>query len=265
MADDIHQAAEKGCHAVSFSENPEKLKLPSLHNEHWDPFWSACCDEGTIVCMHIGSSSTLVVTSVEAPIDVLISLQPINIVQAAADLLWSPVLRKFPTLKFALSEGGIGWIPYFLDRVDWIYQRHHQWTGQDFGDMLPSQVFRDRIVTCFIDDPSGLESRHRVGVDTICWECDYPHSDSTWPMSAETLAKSLNPLDDLTRAELDAITHGNAMRHFRYDPFAHRPRESCTVGALRAEASDVDITPRSHGKRAAKMTKATDIARVRRS
>src|SRR5439155_282265 len=83
-----------------------------------------------------------------------------------------------------------------------------------------------------------LESRHRVGVDTICWECDYPHSDSTWPMSAETLAKSLNPLDDLTRAEVDAITHGNAMRHFRYDPFAHRQRESCTVGALRAEASD---------------------------
>jgi len=265
MADEIHRVAEKGCHAVSFSENPEKLKLPSLHNEHWDPFWSACSDEGTIVCMHIGSSSTLVVTSVEAPIDVLISLQPINIVQAAADLLWSPVLRKYPTLRFALSEGGIGWIPYFLDRVDWIYQRHHQWTGQDFGDMLPSQVFRDRIVTCFIDDPSGLESRHRVGVDTICWECDYPHSDSTWPMSAETLAKSLNPLDDLTRAEVDAITHGNAMRHFRYDPFAHRQRESCTVGALRAEASDVDITPRSHGKRAQKMTKATDIARVRKS
>ena len=265
MAEEIHRVAKKGCHAVSFSENPEKLKLPSLHNEHWDPFWSACADEGTIVCMHIGSSSTLVVTSVEAPIDVLISLQPINIVQAAADLLWSPVLRKFPTLRFALSEGGIGWIPYFLDRVDWIYQRHHQWTGQDFGDMLPSQVFRDRIVTCFIDDPSGLESRHRVGVDTICWECDYPHSDSTWPMSAETLAKSLNPLDDLTRSEVDAITHGNAMRHFRYDPFAHRPRETCTVGALRAEASDVDVTPRSHGKRAERMTKATDIARVRRS
>jgi predicted TIM-barrel fold metal-dependent hydrolase len=265
MAEEIHRVAAKGCHAVSFSENPEKLKLPSLHNPHWDPFWSACSDENTIVCMHIGSSSTLVITSVEAPIDVLISLQPINIVQAAADLLWSPVLRKFPALRFALSEGGIGWIPYFLDRVDWIYQRHHQWTGQDFGDMLPSQVFRDRIVTCFIDDPSGLESRHRVGVDTICWECDYPHSDSTWPLSAETLAKSLEPLDDLTQPEVDAITHLNAMRHFHYDPFAHRPRETCTVGALRAEAADVDVTPRARGTREQKMTKASDLTRVRRS
>jgi predicted TIM-barrel fold metal-dependent hydrolase len=265
MADEIHRVADKGCHAVSFSENPEKLKLPSLHNDHWDPFWTACSDEGTIVCMHIGSSSTLVITSVEAPIDVLISLQPVNIIQAAADLLWSPVLRKFPALQFALSEGGIGWIPYFLDRVDWIYQRHHQWTGQDFGDMLPSQVFRDRIVTCFIDDPSGLESRHRVGVDTICWESDYPHSDSTWPTSAETLAKSLEPLDDLTDAEVEAITHANAMRHFRFDPFAHRPRERCTVSALRAEATDVDITPRSKGKREHKMTMATDLTKVRRS
>jgi predicted TIM-barrel fold metal-dependent hydrolase len=264
MAREIHRVADKGCHAVSFSENPEKLKLPSLHNDHWDPFWQACCDADTIVCMHIGSSSTLVITSVEAPIDVLISLQPVNIVQAAADLLWSPVLRKFPTLRFALSEGGIGWIPYFLDRVDWIYQRHHQWTGQDFGDMLPSQLFRERIVTCFIDDPSGLESRHRVGIDSICWESDYPHSDSTWPTSAETLAKSLDPLPDLADGEVDAITHGNAMRHFRFDPFAHRPRERCTVSALRAEAADVDVTPRSKGKREQKLTKATDLIGVRR-
>ena len=64
-------SAAKGCHAVSFSENPAKLKLPSFHSEHWDPFWSACSDEGTIVCLHIGSSSSLVMTAADAPIDVL--------------------------------------------------------------------------------------------------------------------------------------------------------------------------------------------------
>src|SRR5437763_338242 len=93
MADEVRRMAGKGCHAVSFSENPEKLRLPSFHSDHWDPFWQACSDEGTIVCLHIGSSSQLVITAPDAPIDVLITLQPINIVQAAADLLWSPVLR----------------------------------------------------------------------------------------------------------------------------------------------------------------------------
>ena len=263
MADEVRRVAAKGCHAVSFSENPSKLRLPSFHTDHWDPFWTACADEGTIVCLHIGSSSELVVTAADAPIDVLITLQPINIVQAAADLLWSPVLRKFPTLRFALSEGGIGWIPYFFDRVDWIYQRHHYWTGQDFGDLLPSQLFRERIVVCFIDDPAGVENRHHVGLDRICWEADYPHSDSTWPQSPETLMKSLDGVPD---DEIDAITHLNAMRHFRFDPFAHRPREHSTVGALRATAADVDITPRSFGKKAPgdRLTKATDIAGVRR-
>jgi predicted TIM-barrel fold metal-dependent hydrolase len=258
MAAEVRRLAAKGCHAVTFSENPEKLKLPSFHDARWDPFWQACVDEGTIVCLHIGSSSTLVMTSVEAPIDVLITLQPMNIVQAAADLMWSPVLRKFPELRIALSEGGIGWIPYFLERLDWIYTRHHAWTGQDFGSRLPSEVFRERIVTCFIDDPTGVVIRDRIGVETICWECDYPHSDSTWPTSPEFLMKSLDGVPD---ADIDAMTHLNAMRHFRFDPFAIRPREECTVGALRAGATDVDIAPRSAARRgtAPKMTKATDL------
>jgi hypothetical protein len=231
MAAEVRRVAAKGCHAVTFSENPEKLGHPSFHSEHWDPFWKACADEGTIVCLHIGSSSQLVVTSVEAPIDVMISLQPMNIVQAAADLLWSRVLRAFPSLRFALSEGGIGWIPYLLERVDYVYEHHRAWTGQDFGDLLPSQLFKERLVTCFIDDAVGLEIRHRIGVEHITWECDYPHSDSTWPHSPERLAKALTEVPD---DEIDLITHRNAMREFRYDPFAHRPKERCTVGALRA-------------------------------
>jgi predicted TIM-barrel fold metal-dependent hydrolase len=257
MADEVHRVAKKGCHAVTFSENPFKLGWPHIFGDHWDPFFAACEDEGTIVCLHIGSSSTLVVTADDAPIDVLISLQPVNIVQAAADLLWSPVLRKFPDLRVALSEGGTGWIPYFHERVDWIYTRHHPWTGQDFGDKLPSEMFRERIVTCFIDDLAGLEQRHRVGVDMMCWESDYPHSDSTWPTSPEFAMRSFEAAgvpDD----EINAMTHENAMRHYRFDPFATRSREECTVGALRARAADVDITPRSVGKRA-QMTKASDL------
>jgi predicted TIM-barrel fold metal-dependent hydrolase len=248
MAAEVHRMAAKGCHAVTFSENPERLKMPSMHAEHWDPFWQACSDEGTIVCLHIGSSSSLVVTARDAPIDVLITLQPVNIVQCAADLMWSPVLRKFPDLRISLSEGGIGWIPYLLERLDWIYTRHHAWTGQDFGGRLPSEVFRERIVTCFIDDPVGLVVRDRVGIDRICWEADYPHSDSTWPTSPEYLMKSLEQVPGgVPDGDVDAITHQNAMRHFRFDPFAVHRREDCTVGALRAraKASGVDTSPLS--------------------
>ena len=79
-----------------------------------------------------------------------------------------------------------------------------------------------------------------IGVETMTWECDYPHSDTTWPRSPEKLWESLRGLPD---EHIDAITHGNAMRHFQYDPFQHIPREECTVARLRAQATDVNLTP----------------------
>jgi hypothetical protein len=122
------------------------------------------------------------------------------------------------------------------------YQKHHRWTGQDFGDKLPSQVFRERVLTCFIEDDVGLEMRHHIGVDHIAWECDYPHSDSSWPQSPELLVKSLDAVG-LPDEEIEKITWRNACDFYRFDPFGHIPREQATVGALRALASDVDTTP----------------------
>jgi len=244
MADEVRRMAEMGCHAVTFSENPEKIGQPSWHSDHWDPFLAACAEVGTVICLHIGSSSTTVITAMDAPIDTMITLQPMNIVQCAADLVWSPVFRKFPDLRIALSEGGVGWVPYFLERIDYVYRRHHVWTNQDFGDRLPSEVFNEHVLTCFIDDAAGMEVRHHLNQDHIHWECDYPHSDSTWPQSPEMAMKCFDGVPD---EDIDRFTHLNAMRNFRYDLFAHIPREQATVGALRAQAAGVDTTPVSHG------------------
>ena len=244
MADEVRRVAKKGCHAMSFSEAPEALELPNIHSDHWNPFWEACADEGTVVCIHIGSGKGMNFTSQEAPVDVMITTQPIAIVNCAADLLWSKMLRRYPTLKIALSEGGIGWIPYFLERADYVYQHHRKWTHQDFGDKQPSDVFREHIITCFIEDPFGVKNRHAVGIDTITWECDYPHSDTTWPTAPEILSRSLVDVPD---DEIAKMTHGNAMREFRLDAFSHRPKEKCTVAALRAESPDVDFALKSSG------------------
>jgi tryptophan-rich sensory protein len=244
MAAEVRRMAGKGCHAVTFSENPEKLGHPSWHSDHWDPFLDACQETGTVICLHIGSSSQVVITAMDAPIDTMITLQPMNIVQCAADLVWSPVFRKFPRLRVALSEGGIGWVPYFLERIDYVYQHHKAWTNQDFGDKLPSQVFNENVLTCFIDDAVGMEVRHHLNLDHIHWECDYPHSDSTWPQAPEMAMKYL---DGLPEEDIARITYRNAMRNFSYEPFAHIPPEQATVGALRARATDVDTTPVAHG------------------
>src|SRR5271163_1118278 len=117
-ADEVRRTAAKGCHSLSFTENPAALGYPSFHDEYWDPVWRACCDTGTVLSIHLGSSGRLSIPAVDSPPDVMITLQPMNIQSAAADLLWSRVLKNYPSLRVALSEGGTGWVPYFLDRID---------------------------------------------------------------------------------------------------------------------------------------------------
>ncbi|MBL7489465.1 amidohydrolase family protein [Frankia sp. AgW1.1] len=241
-AKEVRRVAAKGVHSLTFTENPATLGYPSFHDSHWDPLWKALVDTDTVMSIHLGSSGKLTLTAPDAPMDVLITLQPMNICQAAADLLWSRVIKDFPDIKIALSEGGTGWIPYFLERVDRTYDMHHLWTGQNFGGKLPSEVFREHFLTCFIEDPIGVATRNKIGIDNISWECDYPHSDSTWPYPGEELLKACDGVPD---DEINKMTYENACRWYSFDPFQHRSKADSTVGALRAEAAGHDVSTRS--------------------
>jgi predicted TIM-barrel fold metal-dependent hydrolase len=258
-ASEVRRVAAMGCHSITFTENPAALGYPSFHDASWDPLWRAVCDEDVVVSIHLGSSGRLTVTAPDAPIDVMITLQPMNICQAAADLVWSRVLKSFPSIRFALSEGGTGWIPYFLDRLDRTYDMHHLWTGQDFGDRLPSEVFREHFLTCFIADPVGVQLRGMIGIDNIAWECDYPHSDSSWPLAPEELAGVTSDVPD---AEVRKITYENACRWYSFDPFALLSREQATVGALRARVPGHDVGVRSYDKGRFERHHGADLGRL---
>jgi hypothetical protein len=137
-----------------------------------------------------------------------------------------------------LTEGDIGWIPYFLWRAEHTLERHNGWMRQEMPQGLsPTELFRERILCCFITDRVGVKLLDEFNIDNVCWESDYPHSDSSWPDAPERCAELFAGLD---RATVDAITHRNAMRHYQFDPFAHRTRQDCTAAALRVEAPDVD-------------------------
>ena len=240
MAEEVHRMAKKGVHAITFPDTPGGLDYPSIHSDHWDPFWKACSDEGTVVCIHIGSGTGMNLQDPTASVEVMIAATPITLFNCATELIYADALQKFPDLKFALSEGGIGWVPYFLERLDYTHEAHHKWTHHTFPNgKKPSDVFREHIITCFIDDDAGLELRHRIGIENITWECDYPHSDSTWPTAPERLWKTVK---DLPEEDIHAMTWQNTCRHFQYDPFAHIPKDKATVAALRAQATHVDLS-----------------------
>ncbi len=204
-AAEIHRAAAKGAKAISFSENPAKLGLPSFHSDHWDPLWRACEETGLVVCLHIGSSSVIPRTADDAPFAVTVALSPMNAQSALSDLLLSRVPSTFPGVRFAMSEGGIGWVPFALEHCDYVWERH-RWSGID-TETPPSELFRRQFWVCFIDEGFGLRERHEIGVEKIMWECDYPHSDTSWPHSQERITKML---DGVPAEEAALVTHANA-------------------------------------------------------
>jgi predicted TIM-barrel fold metal-dependent hydrolase len=188
---EVSRTAAKGARAISFPENPVPLGLPSWYTEHWDGVFAAAQEADLPLCMHFGTSGQVPMTAPEAPFAVGTTLMGTNSMAATADLIFSPVFYRFPGLKIALSEGGIGWVPYLLERADHVWERHRFYDNVN-KDVRPSELFRKHIWGCFIDDEFGLASREAIGVDKIMWEGDYPHADSDWPNTGKRAAELLN-------------------------------------------------------------------------
>ena len=214
-AAEVRRNASRGARAVCFSEIPAVLGLPSIHSGDWDPFFAACAQTGTVVCMHIGSSSKMPATSADAPVAVAATLSFGNAMSSLTDFLFSGVLVRFPDLKLAYSEGQIGWLPYVLERADDVWEQHRAWAGvEDKVPEPPSTYYYRQVFGCFFRDQHGIESLERVGEDNITFETDYPHTDSTWPDTKEIATKMFGALDDATTRK---IVRGNAIRMLRLD------------------------------------------------
>jgi predicted TIM-barrel fold metal-dependent hydrolase len=202
----------KGARSVSFIEAPHRLGLPSYHTDHWDPLLRLCEEAEAPVSVHFGSGGAPQGLAADGDMFIMIALFGLNSMAAMVDLLMSPVFYKFPRLKFALSEGGIGWMPYLLERTDYSWERHRYWCNIN-ADQRPSELFADHIFGCFISDQAGIDERHKIGVKQIMFEGDYPHSDSNWPHTRKILADQLaNVPDDEARL----MVEGNARRIYRF-------------------------------------------------
>ncbi|MGH9032331.1 MAG: amidohydrolase family protein [Acidimicrobiia bacterium] len=216
-AAEVRRVAERGVRAVCFSELPTRLGLPSIHTGHWDPVLAVANDTGVTLCMHIGSSSSNPAASPDAPEGVGGTLAFNNSMASLADWLFSGKLMQFPKLELAYSEGQIGWIPYALERADTVWDQHDAWQhSKELIPDPPSTYYYGRIFGCFTADRVGLNNLETVGVDNICFETDYPHTDTTWPHSKEYVEKMVADagLDDEVAYK---VLRGNAIRMLELD------------------------------------------------
>jgi predicted TIM-barrel fold metal-dependent hydrolase len=205
-AQEVERIAGRGMKAIAFPENMVPLGLPTWHTGEWDPVFAAAQETGLPLNIHIGTSGSLPKPGPASPEPVYISLMACSSMSTAADLCFSHIFHTFPRLNVALSEGGIGWIPYLLERMDYVWERDMYWTGVN-KLVPPSEIFREHIYGCFIDDMVGIRERNSVGIKNLLLESDYPHADTSWP---DTRKRAQEVLLDVPDEEAHRIAELNA-------------------------------------------------------
>ncbi len=173
-----------------------------------------CEETGTVVNMHIGSSSQMPAASPDAPPAVQASLSFNNAMASMMDFLFSGVLVRYPRLKLAYSEGQMGWIPYALERADDVWQEHRAWGG--VRDLIPEppSTYYYRQIFWLLPRQARRRPLDVVGRDNATFETDYPHVDSTFPHTKEVALDHVKGLDDET---VHKLMRGNAIRMLALD------------------------------------------------
>jgi hypothetical protein len=201
-ADEVRRNAARGGHAVCFTEIPPFLGLPSVHDKdgYWDPFFRACAETESVVCMHIGSSSRMPSTSADAPAAVGSTLTYMNAAMSMTDYLMSGILERFPrssnsrTPK-ARSAGS----PTSSERAGGVEGQHRVGWRRRQGEAAPVRVLQGEHLRVLLRRPARPQvARERRCRHNITFETDYPHSDSTWPHSLKVAMDIMEGLDDET-------------------------------------------------------------------
>ncbi len=199
-AAEIRRNAARGFRSVALPERPHRIDLPSVFDDYWEPFIRACVETDTVISLHVGSSGMAdYPLEAGAPVVALgATLFGQMSLTACAEWLWSGWAVRYPGLKVAMSEGGIGWVAMLIDRLDNVVDRSGYGEG---WETRPADVLRRNFWFCTIDDPSTIDTRHAIGVDHVMVEVDYPHGDGTWPDTQAVIERYWGgiPDDELRR------------------------------------------------------------------
>ncbi len=215
--EEVTRCVERGARAITIPENTVYFGLPSFYTDYFDPLWRTCEDADIAICMHLATAGNYADfrPAPEAPHAAMVASAASTMpVLAFTNLVFSPICTKFPGLKFVLSESGLGWIPYAIEKADSVWGRYK--VPQNLFDLKPSDIWRNNIFVCQVEE-TNLDFLDDLGPEKVLWELDYPHPDTVWPHS-QTYSREVFEKAGLSQEHVDMITHKNSEALFRWIP-----------------------------------------------
>lgn len=179
----------------------------------YDHFWATAEGLRMPLSLHRATNRPGSFTAPKVPYDraVLTAPDRVNaenwVRQTLCHLIFSGVLERFPHLRFVQLEHELGWIPFFLDRIDYVYRERPMMITRRFADgSVPTDYMRANVFHSFQEDALGMRDRDIIGVDNLLWGSDYPHLESTFPRSHQILDQVMEGVGD---DERERITRRN--------------------------------------------------------
>ena len=195
-AGELQRCIALGARAVSLPHAPQLLGVPGFGDASWDRLFATAEEAGLPLLIHVGSSGAPPSTIGAGSPGAMLVQGGFDVANAMIDLLYAYVLVRHPRLVLVLVEGGIGWLPYVIDRIEFFARQRPEVWSPPSRERTPGEVVREQVHLSFIDDRFGLTMLDAVGRDRVHWQCDFPHADSPWPQSRSALASQLASVDD---------------------------------------------------------------------
>ena len=236
---EVRRCAAQGHRGILFTGEPQSFGEPLLGDAHWNPLWEAAVELDLPISFHVGSGSMelgLRRDKIEkygrmtAFADMSVG-QLLNNGAQLSDLVFSGVLARFPTIKFVSVESGIGWIPFALEAMDYMFETNKVREERPELEMLPSEYFARNVYGCYWFEQAAPERLlDKIGVDKIMFETDFPHPTSLYKEDIQRRIKA--GLSGCSEADRHKILWGNAQRLYKVEgPKAHdEARRVAAVG-----------------------------------
>jgi len=199
---DLHAIKALGLRGVMMPGNPA---LEDYDAEIYNPVWEAAIELELPLSFHILTSRN------DAPVRGPRINSFLSIIRGNQDimgtLIFGGVFARFPALRVVCVEADAGWVPHYMYRMDHAYKRHRNWLAPGVAlERLPSEYFAEHVYTTFQDDWVAFKMANEMNWRRLMWASDFPHSDSTWPLSQRVIAEQTG---HLTAEQKRAILCGN--------------------------------------------------------
>jgi predicted TIM-barrel fold metal-dependent hydrolase len=208
---EVNRIAGEGGRAVMLPAYPTDFSLAPYWDEVYDPLFSTLEDLNLAVSQHVNvrKDSPIGMWDPTPTRAVMQSLPPIFMSELLGGWVLTGIFDRHPRLKVVLVEAGLGWIPYYLQRLDTMKERHG-WAKRGMTlPKLPSEYWYSNMGATFEEDAVGMKLLDELGVDNVMWATDYPHPDCTWPESQKVIH---DHFDSMPSEVMRKIVGGNAAR-----------------------------------------------------